>query len=280
MADDAVPKREGGLPGGVERGLLDDAFPYVRVPGDEGLLIILPGINDALQPVHTMPRFWARFRRGLGAGHTLVVLGRRRGLVRGITTGGLAEDYAGVIGRHFGAADLLGLSMGGMIAQHLAADHAGLVRRLVLAVCGARPDAAKMQIYAQWRAWAECGKWREAYADMIARTYANCPTLCAASWMRTSPRAVQRRAVDPGDFVACLDACMAHDARGVLGQIQARTLVLGGDDDALLDAALLGELAGQVRESRCHVVAGAGHAVFEQRPAETAECVGRFLAGQ
>ena len=52
---------------------------------------------------------------------------------------GLAADYAEELGRCFGEpVDVLGVSTGGGIALQFAADHSGVVRRLVLVSSGCR----------------------------------------------------------------------------------------------------------------------------------------------
>ena len=57
-------------------------------------------------------------------------------LPEGYTARDMSEDYSELIRTEFdgGCFDVMGISYGGLIAQHLAADHPELVRRLVIAV--------------------------------------------------------------------------------------------------------------------------------------------------
>jgi 3-oxoadipate enol-lactonase len=88
------------------------------------------------------PRGWLQ---RLEAGHRVVRIDNRgtgwsRTAAAPFTIGDMADDAAAVLrATGAGPATVLGLSMGGMIAQELAIRHPGLVRRLVLV--GTRPPA-------------------------------------------------------------------------------------------------------------------------------------------
>lgn len=87
-------------------------------------------------------------------------LNRRPGLRDGITLSAIAAQMAEALGDRLGGTfDLLGTSTGGSIAQQLAADHPGLVRRLVLISTAGRlaPDTrlAQRRVAARVRAGAD-----------------------------------------------------------------------------------------------------------------------------
>lgn len=92
---------------------------------------------------------WNRVRRTLlqplaAGGCTVWRLTRRRGMPAGHTLADVADDVAQVIdeafGGHVGA--VVGLSMGGMIAQFLAARHPDVMDRVVLLSAAATPTPA------------------------------------------------------------------------------------------------------------------------------------------
>ncbi len=65
--------------------------------------------------------------------YTLYALLRKLGLPQGYTLKDMADDYAELIGEEFaGAVDVIGVSTGGSIAQHFAADHPELVCHLFI----------------------------------------------------------------------------------------------------------------------------------------------------
>ena len=69
---------------------------------------------------------------------------------RACRTADIADLYAAVLADEPGPVDVMALSTGGLIAQHLALRHPALVRRLVLVVSGARIADAGRQICQTW----------------------------------------------------------------------------------------------------------------------------------
>ena len=152
----------------VERGTLG-RYPFGAL-GSGAPVVVLAGlspvtgvegdgtIRGALGPIAAL----ARHRR-------LVVLNRRAGLPRGMTMAGLAAEHAEAIAAGVPVpVDVIGTSTGGSIAQQLAADHPGVVRRLVLVstACRLGPEGRSLQrrIAARIRAGAD----RQALAVMAA----------------------------------------------------------------------------------------------------------------
>ena len=78
----------------------------------------------------------------------VLFVNRRPGLPRGMTMADLAEEHADAI-RSLGGGpvDVAGISTGGSIAQQLAADHPGVVDRLVLlcTACRLGPEGRLLQ---------------------------------------------------------------------------------------------------------------------------------------
>jgi pimeloyl-ACP methyl ester carboxylesterase len=262
----------------VEKGLLRGAFPYVRVGEGRRRLVVFPGLNDALQPVDAAPRYWARFCRGVIKDRTVYLISRRRGLPAGMGTRAMAAAYARLVRDVIGPADVLGVSMGGFIAQYFAVDHAELVNRLILATTGARAEPDKLDLYRTWLTWAREGRWRDVFVDMMEKSYAGCGMSCDGSWMQASPKSVIRTELDPSDYIVSIEACLEHDSREVAGRIARPALVLGGTDDVLMPATASRDLAGRIPDARLELIDGAGHAVFETHRDTCARMINGFLA--
>ncbi len=260
-----------------ETGLLGGVLPYVRTGSGARELIVIPGLSDALQPVDAAPRFWARFAKPYTAGRTVYVVGRQRGLVPATSTRDMAAQYAEVLREFVGEADVLGASMGGFIAEYLAADHADAVRRLVLANTGVRPAAEKLPLYRMWREWTVQGRWRDAFIDMMERMYDTGLVGSYGDWLRASPKSIVRQEIDPADFIVSIDACLSHDASDVVGSIRQPTLVLGGTHDRLMPAAASEDLAARTCGARLSLIEGAGHGMFEENRGECARVILAFL---
>ncbi len=58
----------------VDTGLLDGTWPFVKVGEGDRILIVFPGIHDALQDVTISPKLAAWFCTALGAGRAVYLL--------------------------------------------------------------------------------------------------------------------------------------------------------------------------------------------------------------
>jgi pimeloyl-ACP methyl ester carboxylesterase len=119
----------------VEKGVFSNGIPYFRFgEGTRTLLVFSGGPGNTL-PSGFLLRVFGQLNH-IAKSYVVYMLGRKPELPEGYTTRDMAEDYAALIRNEFGGgpADVMGMSYGGLIAQHLAADHPELIRRLVIAM--------------------------------------------------------------------------------------------------------------------------------------------------
>lgn len=203
---------------------------------------------------------WGPFARALASEHRVIVFDHRgigdsglgdpaRYSTRLFADDGLAVlDAAGVAAAH-----VIGHSMGGRVAQWLAADHPGRVRKLVL-VGTTASDRVRDAGEAAEAAEAEQRRDPRVVADLLSGDRARMlPLFFDADWAEANPEAVagffDRVASRPalrGHFAASRD----HDAREVLGRIRAETLVVHGRADALTPIGQARLLAGAIPRAR------------------------------
>lgn len=235
--------------------------------GDETVLVI-PGIEDSVTHFEHVPWFWSWYYRPLAdPGRRVVVLGRPRGLPDSTSTEGLAKTYAEAIDEHFGPSHIVGISMGGLIAQHLAASRPELVRRLALTVTATKVGGVSHG--ERLVALAEANRWHGFATEANA--------ICFAGWLRTlvtvllllfAPlfwlgQALLRGTRAARDFRISAEACAAHDGTGLVRAITAPTLVWGAHGDCLFPAAFLAETASSLPRGELSMIDGA-HAAFLQ----------------
>lgn len=177
-------------------------------------------------------------------------------------------------------AHVLGLSMGGMIAQELALAYPERVARLVLLSTVARSRPAIIEPWLNLWARAAAG---ELDGDEL--------TLAMLPWMFTPAllsdhdqleAVLAEWAQDPYPAPAAglrgqVAACRTHDTLGRLAQITAPAFVLVGAEDILTPVSYSQELAEAIPGARLHVLERGGHLAFAEYPDDVVEAVLGFL---
>ena len=162
-------------------------------------------------------------------------------------------------------AHVVGLSMGGMIAQHAALAHPDRVRSLSLLATspafgldGTRPDAWRAARLAPLDAGREPADFAAEVIAAIAGPDISADALTGqvAAMSRISGAALRRS----------IDCLVTHDVRGRLGEITAPTLVLTGELDQETPPSYGRALAEHLPVARFVEVAGAGHLLQVEAP--------------
>lgn len=251
-----------------QTGLYLNEFPFVRIGERQRNLVVLPGLGDALQDVRVGAWRSAWFYRNLGREHTVYLISRRRGLPAGCSIREMAADYARVIEECIGPADVMGISMGGYIAQDLAVEFPGCVHRLILAASARRPGPNGPALGRRWVAWAQEGRWPNICRELAGLTFNGFRRPLYDFLIPIWVGVLRRRPADPSDFIVSVEACLGHDAGDRLPAMQVPTLVIGGTKDGFFPESLIRETAGRIPNARLHLIEGAGHGVFiEQKRA-------------
>ena len=155
-------------------------------------------------------------------------------------------------------AHFIGLSVGGMILQQLAARHADLVQSITLLDCSPRFGCGGDSDSASFLAWVRSelntsgqATFSEAMIRAIVGPATEEPVIQSAI-------AAMARATPAGlDFAARLIA--AHDAVAVLPQITCPALVMAGANDGETPPAYAREIARLIPNGNLSVIPAAGH---------------------
>jgi pimeloyl-ACP methyl ester carboxylesterase len=169
-------------------------------------------------------------------------------------------------------AHVLGVSLGGVIARRLAADHPSRVDRLVLVSCTDRASPYLQQIMGLLGGLAR-RRSVEAFARAL-ETLGTSPEFYDAHVQQSEAR-VREKCHDTGPAVIGRQlACLAREADGDdVDPVVAPTLVIAGEYDPLIPACYARAMADRIPGSRFLMIPGAGHNPLQ----ECAERVGREL---
>jgi len=257
----------------------DVELDYERAGSGAPLLMIMGMSGTALH--------WSEpFLQALGTRFETIVydhrgVGASSRLEGPVTIAELAGDAAALLDAlQIESAHVLGISMGGMVAQELVLARPDLVRTLTIGCswCGG-PDAelrageALNEIMAAVAAGDRERALRAGWEANIAppmvddeRSYATYLEIAA------------RRRVAAPVVLAQLQAGAAHDTHDRLGAVTARTLVIHGTRDRMIPFANGEMIAALIPGSQLQLMDGRGHLFFWEEPQRSAELIAGLAA--
>ena len=265
-ATDSASLRRGtwhDFPAPAAAGYFPSGIPYNRSGTGERPLVALQGLWFEHKP---MPRWAAMNPYGfLGDTWTIFFVTRKPNLPPACTMRDMAADVAALIQESFDQpVDVAGISTGGSIALHLAADHPEVVRRLVIHSAAHTLSESAKSLQLRVAALAEQGKWFESYATLVRSVMPQTgfssrfagPMSRLVAWMML---AMFGRPASANDLVVTVLAEDQHAFRDRLSEIRAPTLVAAGDHDPFYSESLFRETAAGIPGARLALYKGQGH---------------------
>jgi 3-oxoadipate enol-lactonase len=190
-----------------------------------------------------------------------------------VSIASLADDAAALIDHAGGPAIVVGLSIGGQIAQQIAFAHPDLVRAMVLSNTAARLGTAD-----SWQARIDAvstggiAPIADAVLDRwFAPPFRHSPE--CAPW-----RAMLTRTPAAGYIAAC-GALAASDLTAQTATLRLPTRVIAGEADGASPPDLVAATAALIPGATFHIIPGAGHLPPVETPAAFAALLSPFLTG-
>lgn len=195
---------------------------------------------------------------------TIYLFDRQKTIHNGCTVSDMAEETVKAI-NILGLENiyLIGMSQGGMMAQHIAAFYPELVKKLIIASSAARHNDRSVKLIGKWAEYAEnkdrnslnrsivnsiyCKNTLEQYSDFFA-----------ASENSGTEKELSRLAIQA-------KACNLFDIYDDLDKITCPVLVLGADDDKVFGGEASREIA-QKLQCEIYMYKGYGHGVYDEAP--------------
>jgi len=236
---------------------------YIRFGAGTEILIMLPGLGDGLRTTKGTALPMALMYRMFAKDYTVYAFSRKTELSEGISTRDMAKDTKKAMDAlGIPKAHIFGVSMGGMIAQHLAIDYPEAVDKLILTVTSAQPNPILTEAITEWKNLALEGDHTALMESNLRRIYSD-SYYRKNKWMMpilgklTKPRSYDR-------FLVQADACLTHDAYDDLDHIQSPTLVIGGEQDHALGGDASREIAARIPGAVLHMYHQWGHGLYEE----------------
>lgn len=236
---------------------------YIRFGSGQRTLVMLPGLGDGLRSMKGTALPMAFMYREFCKDFTVYAFSRKNELPEGYTTRDMAKDQAEAMAQlGIEKADIFGVSMGGMIAQHLAIDYPEKVNKLILTVTSARPNPILTESIDEWVALAKRGDHAGFMDSNLQRIYSD-GYYRRNKWLApivgkvTKPKTYDR-------FFVQANACLTHDAYESLHKIKAPTLVVGGEQDKALGGDPAKEIAARIPGAQLRMYEQWGHGLYEE----------------
>ena len=189
----------------------------------------------------------------------------------------LTDSLLDVLG--FRTVDVLGMSLGGVLAQQLAISRPDRVRRLTLAsttwglgLIPGRPGA--------WGSlFSPARYYMPGYYERHASTFIGGRTGHDPARARAYGQLRRAQPPDPLGHLWQLYVGFTWTTLPLLHRVRARTLVLVGDDDPLLAVANARVLAWRIPDAELRVISGGGHLAVVDSVDQIAPLLTSFLGG-
>lgn len=256
---------------------IPDGELYYESHGDGDPLLLIAGFGcDHL--------YWSLVLPGLAAKHRVIVFdnrgtGQTTAPVASLTVQSMAADAAALLDAlAISTAHIAGHSMGGMIAQELAAAHPAKMRSLTLIATTARLDERGRAIVELW-------------GDLPSLTDPRTMCQLIAHWMYTN-----RFFATPGALDKLIDEMLSvkhpptlegireqslaisrADTTSRLNQIRCPTLIVAGREDIVMPAEFTRNLADDIPDAELLVIEDAGHGLLIETPAQFVDAFHYFL---
>jgi len=241
-------------------GYFRSGLPYNRSGHGPRPLVVFQGLMLENKPQSRLALGMYKF---LEDDYTVYSVLRKPGMPRGYTLQDMAADYAAMIREEFGGPlDVIGISTGGSIVQHFAADHPDLVRRLVIhSSAYVLSDAAK-QLQLTLGELAQRRQWTKVWAILMDAVLPQRGVKRLLSrpliWL-FAPLMALGAPQDPADLIVTVEAEDQHNFKDRLSQITAPALVVAGEQDPFYTPALFRETAAGIPQARLCLYPNMGH---------------------
>ena len=249
---------------GLQYGDFLGNISYVRWGTGKKTMLMFPGGPGNTVPGSFMIQNSYREFNPFMEEYSIYLVSRKKDQPKGYSTRDMSNDYAEVIKHDFGGHvdTIIGISMGGMIAQHFAADHPGLFDHIVIALAAHKISDIGREIDSKFAKLLSQGKNRKAVVTIVDALYP--PGITSyfykvMFWLMGGLLLGQIHEKYKDDVMVELQAELAHESRDSLSRIQVPSLIICGTADVYFPKQYVEEMASLVKGSCLKLYEGKGH---------------------
>ena len=245
--------------------ILEDRCDAVSFGSGKENLVIVPGLGDGITTVRGKALLGNLLYHKYSRKYRVTFISRKNNLEADASTETMARDlYYAMQALGIQKAHVLGVSMGGMIAQYLAANYPQSVDKLILAVTAPAAGELIQENAGRWIGFAEMGSFLGLMIDISEKAHTEkylkrlrplYPYLGSAA-----------RKMDIRRFCIQARACSAHDASERLDKITAPTLIIGGRKDRTIGEEASHQLHRLIPGSQLKIFPDGTHALYQEDP--------------
>lgn len=224
-------------------------------------LIMIAGLGDGLKTVKGMALPFSIMYSKYTKEYTVTVISRNNTLKENDTTKEMAIDLKKVMDcLEIKKADIIGVSQGGMIAQHLAVLYPKCINKLVLVVTVPYSNEMTKQLISNWIQYVENNNYKQLMDENVRMMYTD-KYYQSNKWMIpfvskfSKPKSFER-------FIIMAKACITHDCD--VTSIQVPTFIIGGKCDQVVGIEGSIELHNKIKNSKLLIYDKYGHALYEE----------------
>ena len=238
----------------------DASVDYVTFGSGNKNLIIIPGLS--FNRVKGNGLMLAYMYRIFAKEYKVYIIDKRNDVPEAFTVLDHADDiYRLMQALSITDAHIFGVSLGGMIAMTLAADHPEVVIKLVVAVSAARVNDTIKECISSWIKMAEDNDHRSLAEDMVYKMYSEGYIRKYRLFIPLMAKMIKK--TDLRRFSRIAASCLTVGVYDRLGDINCPVMVIGGMQDKITTAAGSVEIAEKIR-CKIHMYEDYGHAAYEE----------------
>ena len=200
--------------------------------------------------------------------YTIYIVHRKSGLPENYTTKDMAKDYAEMITNEFdGKVDvIIGISYGGLIAQHFAADHAELFDHIIFVMTAHRIIESGKKVDQEFADLLSRGKYGLAITTALGMKKRGFKSWLkkVRLWLYVYFKCIPNRKTFSLDMLIEAKAEMEHNAKTSLTKIKVPVLILCNDNDPYFPAHIVKEMGDMIPNSIVILYPNKGHAITDE----------------